>query len=46
LPCLLAGRKWVDWFNKKRLLAPLGYITPIEAEEKYEEALKSDKIAA
>ena len=37
---------WVDWFNKQRLLAPLGYITPIEAEEKYEEALKSDKIAA
>ena len=38
--------QWVDWFNKDRLLEPLGYITPIEAEEKYEKALKSDKIAA
>ena len=37
---------WVDSFNKERLLEPLGYITPIEAEEKYEQALKSDKITA
>jgi len=37
---------WVDWFNNERLLEPLGYITPIEAEEKYEQALKSDIIAA
>lgn len=38
--------QWVDWFNNERLLEPLGYITPIEAEEKYEQALKSEKIAA
>ena len=38
--------KWVDRFNKERLLEPLGYITSIEAEEKYERALESDKIAA
>lgn len=38
--------QWVDWFNKERLLEPLGYITPFEAEEKYEQTLKSDKIAA
>jgi transposase InsO family protein len=38
--------QWVDWFNKEHLLESLGYITPIEAEEKYERALKSDKIAA
>ena len=38
--------QWVDWFNKERLLEPLGYITPIEAEERYEQTLKSDKIAA
>lgn len=37
---------WVDWFNRERLLEPLGYIKPIEAEEKYEQDLKSDKIAA
>ena len=38
--------QWVNWFNNERLLEPLGYITPIEAEEKYEQALKSEKIAA
>jgi len=37
--------QWVNWFNKECLLEPLGYITPIEAEETYEHALKSDKIA-
>lgn len=38
--------QWEDGFNKERLLEPLGQITPIEAEKKYEQALKSDKIAA
>ena len=38
--------QWVNWFNKERLLEPLGYITPIEAEERYEQTLKSNKIAA
>jgi len=27
--------KWVDWFNNRRLLAPIGYIPPAEAEERY-----------
>ena len=27
--------KWVDWFNNCRLLAPIGYIPPSEAEERY-----------
>ncbi len=27
--------KWVDWFNNKRLLEPIGYIPPAEAEERY-----------
>ena len=22
--------KWVDWYNNRRLLAPLGYIPPAE----------------
>lgn len=26
--------KWVDWFNNRRLLEPIGYIPPAEAEEK------------
>ena len=25
--------KWVDWFNNRRLLAPIGYLPPAEAEE-------------
>lgn len=36
--------QWSEWFNKERLLEPLGYITSIEAKERYEQALKSDKI--
>jgi len=27
--------KWVDWFNKRRLLEPIGSIPPAEAEERY-----------
>ncbi len=38
--------QWVAWFNKERLLEPIGYITPNKAKEKYERPLKSDKIAA
>lgn len=38
--------QWIDWFNKERLLESLGYIKPIEAEEKDEQALKPNKIAA
>lgn len=31
----LATLKWVSWFNHHRLLAPIGYIPPAEAEENY-----------
>ena len=27
--------KWVDWFNNRRLLEPIGYIPPVEAEGRY-----------
>lgn len=27
--------KWVDWYNNSRLLGPIGYITPAEAEEAF-----------
>jgi putative transposase len=27
--------KWVDWFNNRRRLEPIGYIPPAEAEERY-----------
>jgi transposase InsO family protein len=26
---------WIDWFNTRRLLEPIGYIPPAEYEEKY-----------
>ena len=38
--------KWVDWFNKRRLLQPIGKIPPAEAEEKfYEQRNELDKVA-
>ncbi len=27
--------KWVDWYNNHRLLSPIGYIPPAEAEEAF-----------
>jgi transposase InsO family protein len=32
-PVELATLEWVDWFNNRRLLEPLGYIPPAEFEE-------------
>jgi len=29
----LATLEWVDWFNNRRLLEPLGYVPPAEFEE-------------
>lgn len=31
----MATLVWVDWFNKRRLLGPIGHIPPAEAEENY-----------
>ena len=31
----LATLEWVSWFNHQRLLEPIGYIPPAEAEENY-----------
>ena len=28
---------WVDWFNHRRLLAPIGYVPPAEYEAQYHE---------
>ena len=33
--------KWVDWYNNRRLLGPIGYITPAEAEEAFYANLKT-----
>jgi transposase InsO family protein len=31
---------WVDWFNTRRLLEPLGYVPPAEYEARYDEQAK------
>ena len=37
---------WVDWFNNRRLLEPIGYITPAAAEEAfYADMHTVDKVA-
>ena len=40
----LATLEWVSWFNHHRLLAPIGYIPPAEAEENYYRQL-TEKVA-
>jgi len=31
----IAPLEWVDWFNHRRLLEPIGNIPPAEAEQRY-----------
>jgi hypothetical protein len=41
-----ATLEWVDWFNKRRLLEPIGNIPPAEAEAAYYAQLAMTRIAA
>ena len=41
-----ATLEWVDWFNHRRLLEPIGNIPPAEAEQRYFAMLEQTKIAA
>ena len=41
-----ATLEWVDWFNNRRLLEPIGNIPPAEAEQRYYAARKAMPIAA
>jgi transposase InsO family protein len=41
-----ATLEWVDWFNNRRLLEPIGNIPPAEAEERYYAALEQSAMAA
>ena len=41
-----ATLEWVDWFNHRRLLGPIGHIPPAEAEGRYYEQLEETAIAA
>lgn len=38
-----ATLEWVDWFNNRRLLEPIGNIPPAEAEERYYAMLDAPK---
>jgi putative transposase len=43
----LATLQWVHWFNHHRLLEPIGYIPPVEAEANYWRLLaEKEKLAA
>ena len=41
-----ATLEWVDWFNNRRLLEPIGNIPPAEAEERYYATLDQPAMAA
>jgi len=42
----LATLEWVDWFNNRRLLAPIGDMPPAEAEERCYAMLEQPYMAA
>ena len=41
-----ATLEWVDWFNNRRLLEPIGYVPPAEAERCYYQSLGQAAMAA
>jgi transposase InsO family protein len=42
----IATLEWVSWFNHHRLLGPIGYIPPAEAETNYYEQLAGQAVEA
>ena len=42
----LATLGWVDWFNNRRLLEPIGNIPPVEAEQRYYAMMVETALAA
>ena len=41
-----ATLEWVDWFNTRRLLEPIGNVPPAEAEANFYAALETESMAA
>jgi transposase InsO family protein len=41
-----ATLEWVDWFNNRRLLEPIGDIPPAEAEQRYHDTVSAQQMAA
>jgi transposase InsO family protein len=42
----LATLEWVDWFNHRRLLEPIGNVPPAEADARYYEQIAGMPMAA
>jgi len=38
--------EWVDWFNNRRILGPIGNAPPAEAEERYSAKMKEVPLTA
>ena len=45
-PVEIATLEWVDWFNNRRLLGPLGYVAPVVYEATWYEAQEGQAKAA
>jgi transposase InsO family protein len=45
-PAARARATWVDWFNNRRLLEPIGNIPPAEAEKRHYAMLEEPAMAA
>ncbi len=41
-----ATLEWVDWFNNRRLLAPIGYVPPTEFEAMYDQQQRANATEA
>ena len=41
-----ATLEWVDWYNHRRLLAPIGNVPPAEAEARYHAHVSDQALAA
>ena len=41
-----ATLEWVDWFNHRRLLGPIGHVSPAEFEQQYYLVQEAPVIAA
>jgi transposase InsO family protein len=41
-----ATLEWVDWFNNRRLLEPIGHVPPAEAEALFYASMKEVSLAA
>jgi transposase InsO family protein len=42
----LATLEWVDWFNNRRLLEPIGYLPPAEVEQRYYQQQRTPAMVA